>query len=101
MTLSQVEGANAPSKTLKTQKIENINRFPIAFELQLDEPLDFSKSYSYLISAEVFSQKGDRKTVGDLSTETVNELKPNQTFITLEATALESCSADNAGGFCL
>lgn len=101
VTLRQTEGADSSAKIIKKEEIKDISYFPIPFTLQLDKALDFSKSYTYSLSAKVFSQKGERQQVGDLATETVNELKPGQTIVTLETTALESCSSEGAGGFCV
>ena len=100
VTLIQIEGADAPSKTVKKVTLTNIDKFPIKFKFSLDEPLDFSK-YTYRVSAKVFSQKSDKAQVGDLVTETVNELKQGQSFITVVVTGLESCSSEGNGGFCL
>lgn len=97
--LRQSQGT-APSVFLKEQVIRDISSFPIKFNLQLDSPLDFSKAFSYFVSAQVFSQGGEELRVGDLATESVNQLRANQTFITLSATGLESCESEDSGGFC-
>ena len=100
VTLTQRSGADASSTTVKEIILTNIDKFPVKFKFSLDELLDFSK-YTYSVSAKVFSQKGDKAQVGDLVTETVNELKQGQSFITVVVTGLESCSFEGSGGFCL
>ena len=98
--LRRSEGTG-PSTVLKEKILRGFNRFPIPFHIQPDKSLDFSKGFTYSISAKVLSEGGEKTKVGDLITEVVNELKPGQTFIRLEVTGLESCKDERRGGFCI
>ena len=100
VTLRQAEGTG-PSTVIRGKTLSGINRFPIRFRIQLDKPLDFSKGFTYSVSAKVLSEGGEKMKMGDLVTEVVNELKPGQTFVRLEVTGLESCEDEGHGGFCI
>ena len=101
VTLIRLEGEDSPGKVIASQKIEDIDSFPIPFHLKWSEDLDFSGRYTYRLRAKVFSQGGEEMREGDLLTEGATEWEPEQGFVTLKATAVELCSRQGIGGFCL
>ena len=71
----------------------------LPFQAIICGPEDSLVSRDHRVSI-TLSQSPTESTVGDMITETVNAVTPPAS-VTVEVTGLESCSAENAGGFCL
>ena len=71
----------------------------LPFVVSICGPEDSIAARDHRVSV-TLSQNASTSTVGDMITETVTSVTPPDS-VTVEVTGLESCSSENAGGFCL
>lgn len=90
---------DATAETIADQIIAPIRALP--FSYCVSGSMARAASFRQVIILVEVRQHADRYTVGDLNHEVFHELTPPVQGESLEVTGMESCSAPNAGGFCL
>jgi hypothetical protein len=91
-------GGDGPSTLLDEELFSPAPKLPFEFGLGGLRHQE-SGSEHYYVTVEIQQHPGT-STIGDLVSETLNEVKPPDDKIVVEVQGLESCTASNAGGWC-
>jgi hypothetical protein len=91
-------GGDGPSTLLDEQVFSPAPELPFDFGLGGSRHQE-SGSEHYYVTVDI-QQHAGTYTIGDLVSETINEVKPPEDELVVEVQGLESCAAPNAGGFC-
>lgn len=96
---------DAPNELLMQTTIDGVTGFPIPFKLEGNAETTFSRRGDYYLNVGVFSgdggADGETFSVGDLVNEVYSPVPEAGATVRVEVTSLESCSAPQAGGYCI
>ncbi|MFO0551730.1 MAG: hypothetical protein U0271_25315 [Polyangiaceae bacterium] len=94
----QGEDAEAP---LVTEIDVPFTGFPFEYEVTGDPDAAFGAGDTLLLNIDVYNHAGDDMAVGDFSSEHTVEVDEAGAEVDVQVGGLESCSAPNAGGYCI
>lgn len=100
VTLGYAEGFDGPGEILVTQRIKEIDAFPIAFRLEGDPKAVFNRRGYYLVAATVYMGTSDELYIGDFSDNIWNEIDGPTSEMKIRVSGLERCGTPESGGGC-
>lgn len=100
VTLEYADGFDALGEILATQRIEDVDAFPISFRLEGNPEEVFKRKGYYLVDATVYMGASDEIYIGDFLGEIWNEIDGPTPEMRIKVNGLERCGTPECGGGC-
>ena len=100
VTLCYLPGADATCELVASQRIVNVNAFPVPFLLEGDPAIAFSRYGYYLVKATIYMGPGDDLYIGDFSDNIWNDIEGPRPNFGIRVSGLERCNTPESGGAC-